>query len=174
MARSRPCGRSKSDHRDCQAVRFARAAEYRERISISAERQQILIAAVNAQSDDAPAPCRRRCQRSKGLKPEGQPARKFPQGQCFSAANQKAKRQNARLLKEALDWAAERGEQSAVRLLLQMQLLKLRIFVHCPASSCIEDHSVSLLINSRTSAHQTYHCFRKRVVQIEQRINHLS
>ncbi|GAQ86183.1 hypothetical protein KFL_002740200 [Klebsormidium nitens] len=109
MARSRPCGRSKSDHRDCQAARFARAAEYRERITISAERQEILIAAVNAQSDDAPAPRRRRCQQSKGLKHEGKPARKSPQGQFFSAADQKAKRQNARVLKEALDWAAERN-----------------------------------------------------------------
>jgi hypothetical protein len=110
MARSRPCGRSKSDHRVCQAARFARAAEYRERTSISAERQEILIAAVNARRDDLPAPRRRRCQRSKGSKPDGQPAREVPaRGRC-SAADQKAKRQDARALREAVNCAAERGE----------------------------------------------------------------
>ncbi|GAQ91961.1 hypothetical protein KFL_008920010, partial [Klebsormidium nitens] len=108
MARSRPCGRSKSDHRVCQAARFARAAEYRERISISAERQKILIAAVNAQSDDKSAPRRRRCQRSKQLKNEGQPAREVPRGRRSSAIDQKANQQDARVREEALNCAAER------------------------------------------------------------------
>ncbi|GAQ91517.1 hypothetical protein KFL_007990030 [Klebsormidium nitens] len=109
MARSRPCGRSKSDHRVCQAARFAHAAEYRERISISAERQEILIDAVNARSDDIPAPRRRRCQRSKESKHEGQPAREVPaRGRC-SAADQKAKRQDVRVLREAVNCAAERA-----------------------------------------------------------------
>ncbi|GAQ89070.1 hypothetical protein KFL_004840090 [Klebsormidium nitens] len=107
MARSRPCGRSKSDHRVCQAARFARAAEYRKRVEISAERQAFLIAAVNAQSDDIPAPGRRRCQRSERLKNEGQPARKGLLGRRFTAAGQKAKRQDPRVLKDVLDCVAE-------------------------------------------------------------------
>ncbi|GAQ79186.1 hypothetical protein KFL_000260010 [Klebsormidium nitens] len=108
MARSRPCGRTKSDHWVCQAARFARAAAYRERISISAERQEILIAAVNARSDDIPAPRRRRCQRSKESKHEGQTAREVPaRGRC-SAADRKAQRQDARALREAVNCAAER------------------------------------------------------------------
>jgi hypothetical protein len=110
MARSRPSDWSKSDYRVCQAARSARAAEYRERISISAERQEILIAAVNARSDDIPAPRRRRCQRSKESKHEGQPAREVPaRGRC-SAADQKAKRQDVRVLREAVNCAAERCE----------------------------------------------------------------
>jgi hypothetical protein len=114
MARSRPCDRSKSDHRDCQAARFACATEYREPISISAERQAVLIAAVNERSNDAPAPRRRQCQKSevleKGLRSERQAAREVPQGRGFSAGDQKAKRQDARVLEEAVNCAAERGE----------------------------------------------------------------
>ncbi|GAQ90697.1 hypothetical protein KFL_006750025 [Klebsormidium nitens] len=108
MATSRPCGRVKSDHRVCQAARFARAAEYRERITISAERQEFLIVAVDSRSNDIPVPRRRRCKSLKGVEYEGQPARRIPRGRRFSAADQKAKRHSARVLKEALDWDAGR------------------------------------------------------------------
>jgi hypothetical protein len=147
MARSRPCGRFKSDHRVCQAARFARAADHRERISLSAERQEILIAAVNAGSDDALAPRRRRSPTSKGLKDAGQPARKVSRGRRFSAADQKAKRQDPRVLESC---AAERGEQKADCLLLQMPTLKFRgSLIAGPASRCIKAHSVFFFSNQQ-------------------------
>jgi hypothetical protein len=107
MAGSRPCSRSKSDHRVCQAARFARAAEYMERITITAQKQEILIAAVNARSDDKAAPGRRRCRRLLALKNKGQPACGIPRGWHPSAADQKAKQQDAQALREALKCAAE-------------------------------------------------------------------
>ncbi|GAQ91665.1 hypothetical protein KFL_008290035 [Klebsormidium nitens] len=72
-------------------------------------KSSFLIVIVGSRCDDAPAPCRRRCQRPKGLKQEEQPAREVPRGRRFSAADQKAKQQDAPVLEEALNCAAERG-----------------------------------------------------------------
>ncbi|GAQ91668.1 hypothetical protein KFL_008300050 [Klebsormidium nitens] len=93
MARGRPHGRSKSDHRVCQEARYARAAEYRERISISVEQQEARIAAVNAECDVQDASQKRRSQKSSSLKKEAWTARGSAQrGYCTasgSGANQR-------------------------------------------------------------------------------------
>jgi hypothetical protein len=47
MAKIRPVGRTKSDHRVCQVERFARAAKYRSRIHITVEKQEAVFASVN-------------------------------------------------------------------------------------------------------------------------------
>jgi hypothetical protein len=47
MVRTRPLGRTKSDHRVCQAERFKRAGEYRARIHISPEKQKSVFVSVN-------------------------------------------------------------------------------------------------------------------------------
>ncbi|GAQ80510.1 hypothetical protein KFL_000550390 [Klebsormidium nitens] len=75
---------------------------------MSVERQEILIATVNARSNDTPVLRRRCCQRAKGLKHEGQIAHKVSARGRFSAADQKAKRQDVRVLKEAVNCAVER------------------------------------------------------------------
>jgi hypothetical protein len=109
MARGRPHGRSKSDHRVCQAARYTRAAEYRERISISAEQQEARIAAVNAECDVQDAPQKRRCQKSSGLKKEAWTARGSAQRGYCKASGSGKKKANQRL-GTALGKAAERGE----------------------------------------------------------------
>ncbi|GAQ91069.1 hypothetical protein KFL_007230010, partial [Klebsormidium nitens] len=97
MARTRPKGRTKSDHRVCQAERHARAANYRERIAISAEKQEALIAAVNMRCEAEPAPHRRRGQKSKGARAACGPS---PVRPCRSStsAEKSAKRHLARTL----------------------------------------------------------------------------
>ncbi|GAQ86528.1 hypothetical protein KFL_002940140 [Klebsormidium nitens] len=75
MARGRPHGRSKSDHRVCQEARYARAAQYRERITISAEQQEARIAAVNAECNVEHASRRRRRRESRELKTKAGAAR---------------------------------------------------------------------------------------------------
>ncbi|GAQ83181.1 hypothetical protein KFL_001380230 [Klebsormidium nitens] len=118
MARSRPIGWTKSDHRECQAARYARAADYRERISISVEKQERLFAALNAQTAEIPVPRRRRGQSSKDCKVEAaeppgphrsqeQPAGKIPRGRDSSAADEKAKHYDAQVLREAVQCGAE-------------------------------------------------------------------
>ncbi len=109
MARGRPHGRSKSDHRVCQEARHARAAEYRERITISAEQQEARIAAVNAQCDVQDAPQKRKRQKSSGQKNEAWTARGSAQhGSCKASGN--AKKKAKQRLGETLGKAAERGE----------------------------------------------------------------
>ncbi|GAQ92441.1 hypothetical protein KFL_010140010 [Klebsormidium nitens] len=113
MARGRPCGRSKSDHRDCQAIRFARAADYRERIYISAEKQAVLIAAVNARCHTEPAPRRRRGRRFKKKEKTEKPTGEVPRRQSFTAAEQTAKRHDAKVLKDAVKCGAYRDFKPA-------------------------------------------------------------
>jgi hypothetical protein len=64
MARTRPLGRTKSDHRVSQAKRFKRAGEYRARIHISPEKQESVFVSVN-QPIIAEAPRRRKRKNSK-------------------------------------------------------------------------------------------------------------
>jgi hypothetical protein len=64
MARTRPLGRKKSDHRVCQAERFIRAGEFRARIHISPEKQESVFFSVN-QPIIAEAPRRRKHKNSK-------------------------------------------------------------------------------------------------------------
>ncbi|GAQ86527.1 hypothetical protein KFL_002940130 [Klebsormidium nitens] len=107
MAGGRPHGRSKSDHRVCQAARYAHAAAYRERISISAEQQEARIAAVNAECDVQDAPRKRRGQNSRGLKKEACAARGSAHGRFCKASGSAKKKANQRLGK-TLGKAAER------------------------------------------------------------------
>jgi hypothetical protein len=108
MARGRRHGRSKSDHRVCQAARHARAAEYRERIAISAEQQEARIAAVNAECN-VEAPRRRRGQKSKDPKTKASAARVSAQGHSSKATGSGKKKANKRL-EHAHGKAAQRGE----------------------------------------------------------------
>jgi hypothetical protein len=111
MARGRPDGRTKSDHRVCQAVRFARAAEYRERICISAEKHEALIAAVNAQRDAEPSPRRRRSAKVKVLNDEPRAICRSSQAHpCSSSGN--AKKSAKRRLARALGEPTGKGEQA--------------------------------------------------------------
>jgi hypothetical protein len=109
MARGRPHGRSKSDHRDCQAARYARAAEYRERIAISAEQQEARIAAVNGKCNVGDAPHRRRRQKLRELKPKAGAARVSAGGRSCKASGSARKKATKRT-EHALGKAAERGE----------------------------------------------------------------
>jgi hypothetical protein len=79
MARGRPHGRTKSDHWVCQAACFARAAGYRDRISITAEKQEALIAASNAQANAEPPVRRKRAPKSLGVKAEPRATRHHPE-----------------------------------------------------------------------------------------------
>lgn len=109
MARGRPHGRSKSDHRVCQEAWYTRAAEYRERIAISAEQQEARIAAVNAECDLQDAPWERRSQKSSGLKKDAWTARGLAQRRhCKASGNAKKKAKHH--LGETLGKAVERGE----------------------------------------------------------------
>ncbi|GAQ91098.1 hypothetical protein KFL_007270050 [Klebsormidium nitens] len=111
MARGRPHGRSKSDHRVCQAARHARAAEYRERIAISAEQQEARIAAVNAECDLQDAPQKRRSQKSSGRKKEAWTAGASAQrGSCKASGS--GKKKASQYLGEALGKATERDLHS--------------------------------------------------------------
>jgi hypothetical protein len=107
MARGRPHGRSKSDHRVCQAARHARAAEHRERIAISAEQQEAPIAAANAERNVEDAPRRRWGQKSKDPKTKASAAR--AQGHSSKATGSGKKKANKRL-EHAHGKAAQRGE----------------------------------------------------------------
>ncbi|GAQ85487.1 hypothetical protein KFL_002370210 [Klebsormidium nitens] len=97
MAKGRPHGRSKSDHRVCQAARHALAAEYRERIAISAELQEARIAAVNVECNVEDAPRRRRGQKSKDPKTKASAARVSAQGHSSKATGSGKKKANKRL-----------------------------------------------------------------------------
>ncbi|GAQ84218.1 hypothetical protein KFL_001800250 [Klebsormidium nitens] len=97
MARGRPHGRSKSDHRVCQAARHARAAEYKERIAISAEQQEARIAAVNAECNEEDAPRRRRGQKPEDPKTKASAARVSAQGHSCKATGSGKKKANKRL-----------------------------------------------------------------------------
>lgn len=108
MARTRPQGRTKSDHRVCQAARHARAAAYRDRIEISAEKQEALIAAVNARCDAEPAPRRRRGQKSKGARAARGPS---PVRPCRSSA--RAGKSLKRRLAQSLGEPTVKGERPA-------------------------------------------------------------
>jgi hypothetical protein len=109
MARGRPHGRSKSDHRVCQAAKHALAAEYRDRISISAEQQEARIAATNAECTFEEAPRRkRRSQKSRGLKNEAGAAHKLAHGRSRKASGSAKKKANQRLA-QSLEEAVERG-----------------------------------------------------------------
>jgi hypothetical protein len=70
MVRIRHVGRSNSDHRVCEAFRFARAADYRARIHISMEKQEAVFASVN-QPCSAVAPRRRKRKYNKRLSEDG-------------------------------------------------------------------------------------------------------
>ncbi|GAQ90082.1 hypothetical protein KFL_005970030 [Klebsormidium nitens] len=107
MARGRPHGRSKSDHRVCQAAQHARAAEYRERIAISAEQQEARIAAVNAECTVEDAPRRRRGQKPKDPKTKSGAARVSVRGRS-SKASGSAKKKAKKRLEHALGKAAGR------------------------------------------------------------------
>eukprot|EP00243_Klebsormidium_subtile_P007518 TRINITY_DN334_c0_g2_i7.p1 TRINITY_DN334_c0_g2~~TRINITY_DN334_c0_g2_i7.p1 ORF type:complete len:819 (-),score=169.67 TRINITY_DN334_c0_g2_i7:435-2891(-) len=111
MARGRPHGRSKSDHRVCQAARHARAAEYRERIAISAEQQEARIAAVNAECNVEDAPWRRRRQESRKLKVKAGAARVSAGGPSCKASGSAAKKAK-KGLEHSLGKAAERDLHS--------------------------------------------------------------
>jgi hypothetical protein len=91
MERGRPHGRSKSDERVCQEARHARAAEYRERINISAEQQKARIAAVNVECDLQDAPQKRRSQKSNGLKKKAWTARRLQRGHCKASGSGRKK-----------------------------------------------------------------------------------
>ena len=109
MARGRPHGRSKSDHRVCQEARYARAAEYRERIAISAEQQEARIAAVNAEGNVEDAPRRRRRQESRKLKVKAGAARVSAGGPSCKASGS-AEKKAKKGLEHSLGKAAESGE----------------------------------------------------------------
>jgi hypothetical protein len=121
MARTRPQGRSKSDHRVCQAARHVRAADYRNRIEISAEKQEALIAAVNAWCDAEPAPRRRRGQKSKG---EWAARGPLPVRPCRSSA--RATKLAKRHLAQSLGEPAAKGEKASFSE-LRLPLLPLRL-----------------------------------------------
>lgn len=109
MARGRPHDRSKSDQRVCQAARYANAAEYRERTSISAEQQEERIAAVNADCNVQDAPRRRRGQKSKDRKTKAFAARVSARGTSCRGSGS-AKRKADKRLEHLLGKAAGRGK----------------------------------------------------------------